>query len=212
MKDFKFHPKAETMITGIIIYISVILIVSYFRSRARRKKEKQLAGEAVLKATEKLSQTNWVADWLTERECSFFVQDFEDRKIYFADIDLQKCRAEVQFSLHHPYGNFIASIQLPFIISKQKFRLIREFTDQHAIYQSEFRLLLLEQTGKLIISFGVDGSYVMNLSKTERNEELEKLFSFTDDCFEEVGKILFAQRSPELACLKVMGFSKSALN
>ncbi|MBL0065918.1 MAG: hypothetical protein IPP38_13085 [Bacteroidetes bacterium] len=200
------------MIPGIIIYISVILIVSYFKSRARRKKEKELTEEAVLKATEKLSQNNWVAEWLTERGCSFFFRDSEDRKIYFADIDLQKCRAEGHFSLHHPYGNFIASVQLPIIVPKQKFRLIREFTDQHALYQSEFRLLLLEQTGKLIISFGVDGSYIMNLSKSERNEELEKLFSFTDDCFEEVGKILFAQRSPELACLKVMGFSKSALN
>lgn len=200
------------MIPGIIIYISVILIVSFFKSRARRKKEKQLAEEAVLKATEKLSQNNWVAEWLTERGGPFYVEELEDRKIYFADLDLQKCRAEVQFSLHHPYGNFIATVQLPFIVPKQMFRLVNEFTDQHALYQSEFRLLLHEKTGKLMITYGVDGSYIMNLSKSERNEEMNRLFLFVDECFEELGKVLFAQRSPELACLKVMGFSKSALN
>ena len=63
-----------------------------------------------------------------------------------------------------------------------------------------------------LISFGADGSYIMNLSKAERNEELNRLFAFTDDCFVEIGKILFAQRSPELACLKIIGFPKVALN
>lgn len=86
------------MIPGIIIYISVILIVSFFKSRARRKKEKQLAEEAVLKATEKLSQNNWVAEWLTERGGPFYVEELEDRKIYFAVLI---CRnAERKYSFH----------------------------------------------------------------------------------------------------------------
>jgi len=200
------------MLVGFIVYSCLFIVVSIYKSRAEKKREKNKAEEEALKAAGQMSHLNWVAEWLEERKCPFFIQEFDDRKVYFADMDLQKCRAEVQYSLHHPYGNFIASVQIPIIVPKQKFRIINEFIDQHALYQSEYRLLFIEQKAKLLISFGADGSYIMNLSKAERNDELNRLFAFTDDCFVEIGKILFAQRSPELACLKIMGFPKVSLN
>ncbi|MBP7307662.1 MAG: hypothetical protein KA987_16225, partial [Saprospiraceae bacterium] len=153
------------MLVGFIVYSCLFIVVSIYKSRAEKKREKNKAEEEALKAAGQMSHLNWVAEWLEERKCPFFIQEFDDRKVYFADMDLQKCRAEVQYSLHHPYGNFIASVQIPIIVPKQKFRIINEFIDQHALYQSEYRLLFIEQKAKLLISFGADGSYIMNLSK-----------------------------------------------
>ena len=109
------------MLVGFIVYSCLFIVVSIYKSRAEKKREKNKAEEEALKAAGQMSHLNWVAEWLEERKCPFFIQGFDDRKGYFADFDLQKCRAEVQYSFHHPLWNFIDNVPLTIIVPKQNF-------------------------------------------------------------------------------------------